>query len=346
MEFAQINQEIKQAALADTTSFLNTFLDHEKEVVDELQDYSGLQTELYLNQPGNEMEQVKFGAIFSDFLSLYTGAHHMHDSHITYFDKESKYSRDLKITIPRTLTGEIGPNAHLLACYAHSNSEDMRTAATRYSPLIDVNKAMLRPVRSLWVDTNHIVNEKKGVIYYVHGNTDPSHWTIKDSFLRDALPIDSYLSGPEAQTMFDLTIPYFKNTDLSNLSKVLVEETDSLGSFRKELKKIVLDLDASSTSLKEIQQDVLRPQLEQINRKFQHHKNVHSLKVLGGVGMFTLSLVKIVVPQSLVSEFVGSILGSSGLSTIFISELKYQSEINKLRDNPYFLLWKINKKKK
>lgn len=343
MTLRDINHEIRESALSGTQQFLYKFLDHENQIIDDLRAFDGLQSDIYLNHSSNELEQVKFGAIFSDFMSMYSGAHREHESHFTYFDKESPYARDLKITIPGTLTHEINQTSNLLPCYAHSNSDDLKSAAKRFDALIESNKAMLRPIRSLWVDHNHIKDEKRGVIYYAQPNTSPKHWTIMDSFSRESLPISSYLQSAQAQTMLDLTLPYFRNTDLINLTKVLEEERDVLGGFRKELKNIVMNFDEVSSSLQEIRQDVIRPEIEKINRQFKHHKNVHSLKVLGGVGMFSLSLVKLVVLPGTISDVVSSIIGSTGLSTMMVSEIQYQNEMNKLRDNPYFLLWKLKR---
>jgi len=245
------------------------------------------------------------------------------------------------LTIPASLSSEIKPSYHILPCYSHNNSADIKKAAQKFQPLIDSTKAMLRPIRSLWVDNNHVEDKKQGIIYYAQGNTDTKHWIVKDSFTRDSLPIQDYLSASQSQILFDLTIPYFRNTSLENLTKVLIDESDCLSPFRKELKNVIINFDSVEKNLKEVQQDILRPQIDTISRQFKHYKNVHSIGVLGSVGMFSLSLIKLVIPEALISELVSSIVSGSSLSALFVSELKHQSNMNALRDNPYFLLWKI-----
>jgi hypothetical protein len=341
----KINQEIKEAALTDTNGFLYKFLEREDEIVDDLQAYNGLQTEFYIRQKPKEVDQVKFASIFSDFISLYSGGLYGSESHLTFFSEGSPYNYNRQVTIPANLTSEISLAYQMRPCYSHSNTEDVRKAAKRFEPLLDSTKAMLRPIRSLWVEKDDAKSKTKGVIYYAHGNTSTKHWIVKDSFPKDSLPIENYLNSPQSEILFDLTIPYFRNTTLENLTKVLIDESDSLGVFRKELKKVIIDFDHLVMNLKEIQQDILRPQIETINKNFKHYKSIHSLGVLGSVGLFSLSLIKVVVPELLISEFVNSIIGGSGLSGLFLSELKYQSNMNTLRDNPYFLLWRIHNPK-
>jgi hypothetical protein len=338
-----INDEITHAAFEDTNKFLYKFLEHEDSIVSQLQHFDGLQSELYLNQNKDELQLIKFASIFTDFISFYAGGHPKNSNHITYFSEGSPYHYDRQLTIPARLSGEINQNCHLLPCYSHNSTEDIRKVAKQFQPLLNSTKAMLRPIRSLWVDTNHIVDTKSGVLYYAQGNTDTRHWVLKDSFSKNCLPIENYLNSSQTQTLFDLSLPYFRNTSLEHLTKALIDESDNLSSFRKELKKIVLNFDELESTLQEVRQDILRPEIDKINRQFKHYKNIHGLGVIGSVGMFSLSLIKIVIPETGISEFINSLVSGSSISGLIISELQYQKNMNSLRDNPYFLLWKIKK---
>jgi hypothetical protein len=336
-----ITDEVREAALEDTNKFLYKFLEHEDLVVKELQSFEGLQTELYLHQKAGELNLIKYAAIFSDFISLYTGNSSTAESHMTYFDEGSPYHYDRQITIPASLRTEIHESSHILPGYFHNNSFDLHKAAKQFEPLISQSKAMLRPVRALWVDTNHIVDKKEGVIYYAQGNTDTRHWIVRDTFSKESLPIDNYLSSSKSKVLFELVLPYFKNTSLENLTKVLVDESDNLSPLRKELKNMVVNFDENSKTLKEVQQDIIRPQLDIINRQFKYYSNKRKINSLGGIGMFSLSLIKLFVPHLMISELINTIVSGSSLSSIFVSELNHQANMNTLRDNPYFLLWKI-----
>jgi hypothetical protein len=47
------------------------------------------------------------------------------------------------------------------------------------------------------------------------------------------------------------------------------------------------------------------------------------------------------VPLADVANFIAGVIGGSGVTGIFASEMKYQEKLNDLRDDPYFLLWRI-----
>lgn len=345
MDFQSINQEIKASALEDTNAFLRKFLDHESKIVTELSNYSGLQSELYLSHRPNELQALKFSSIFSDFTSVYVGTSIKQNYHFTYFTEPSPYQYDIKLTIPGTLASEFGDQFTRLPGYLHHHSNELKQEATQVSPLIDANKILLRPIRSVWVDNRNESEKEKWTVYYAQGNTDIKSWTIRDSFERESLPVSDDLTIPQSETLMELLVPYFKDTSFTTLSEILHDETDTLSSLRAELKKVIRDYDPTSTYLKEIQQDVIRPQLDTLNRHFKHYQNTHRLKVIGSVGLFSLSLVKVFGTQSEIQEVINSLIGGSGITYWLTSEMEYQKNINSLRDNPYFLLWRISRHK-
>lgn len=186
-------------------------------------------------------------------------------------------------------------------------------------------------------------SERLSKVFYADGNTPDDHWHIRDNFSRDSLPIQHYLTKEKSKVLFDLTLPYFRTISLEKLVEILVDETDLLSPFRKSLKDIVLKFVEVEGDLEEIKQDIIRPQLDMINRKFRNYKNIHKWGVRGSVGLITVSLLKVEVPLENIADFIASIITGAGLSGIILSDRLYQSKVNELRDNPYFLLWRIQR---
>jgi len=339
----EINHKIKEGGLRTANNFLYSFLENEDVLVKELKQFGGLQSEIYLSNREGELEQLKFASIFSDLISMYTVSPVKSKHHMTMFEAESPYGYDRQITIPASLTNEIRPNYNLLPGYSYHTSSDLKKTIKYCEPLLDNTKAILRPVRTLWVDKKHIDGKKQGIIYYADGNTDTRHWFLKDTFDKDKMTIENYLKPTKIEQLMELTIPYFRDIKLDRLVKVLQEEQDTISPFRKELKNLILNFDELQNNLTELREDVLRPQIDTINRKFTHTKNIHSISVASSVALFSLSLIKVFVPAINVSELINSIISGTSLSGIVMSELKYQTEQNTLRDNPYFLLWRLKK---
>jgi hypothetical protein len=80
-----------------------------------------------------------------------------------------------------------------------------------------------------------------------------------------------------------------------------------------------------------------------INRKFKLITNNHRLKVAGAT-LGTISLGLLSLTQSgmtaALSQFISFGLGTVGFVK---SEAEYQEGIDKLKDNPEYLLWKMDK---
>jgi hypothetical protein len=338
-----INRKIKEAGLITANKFLYAFLENEDALVSQLKHYNGLQSEIYLNNREGELEQLKFASIFSDLISMYTVSPVTATHHFTTFESESQYGYEREITIPNTLSNEILPKYHLLPGYSYHTSSDLKKTIKYCEPLLDDAKAILRPIRTLWVDKKHITGKKESMLYYAQGNTDTRHWVIKDTFDKGKMTIENYLKPTKVEQLIELTIPYFRDIKLDRLSKILKDEEACISPFRKELKTLITNFDELETNIHEFREDVLRPQIDTINRKFQHVKSVHSLRIVGAISLFSLSLIKVFLPGDNITELINNIISGTSFSAIIISENKYQTDINSLKDNPYFLLWRIKK---
>lgn len=152
MTIKEINKEIQEAAKADGFKFLNKYLSLETELLNHLTNYEGLQTEIYLHHDPNELERIKYAAIFSDFVSLYMGNSSSKDSHLSWFDEQHQFYRERQITIPLSLKAEILPlERGVTPGYLYHRTEDIQKQLQDFSSLFSAEKSILRPVRALMV---------------------------------------------------------------------------------------------------------------------------------------------------------------------------------------------------
>jgi hypothetical protein len=341
--FEEINLQLKQSGLQTASKFLSSYLENENDIVNKLNNHNGLKSELFLHNVEGELEQLKFTSIFSDVTSMYMVSPVKSKHHITIFNHDSPYAYERTVTIPDSLKYEIRPTYNLLPGYSYHTSSDIKKVLKHVDPLLKSSKVLLRPTRTLLVDQLKLNGNKNATFYYADGNTQVNDWVVRDSFGKDGITIENYLKPMKVRQLMELTIPYFRDIKLDKLNNILNDEQDTLAGFRKELKSLILNFDAIESDIQELREDVLRPQISQIERSFKHYKNVHSLTVAGGIAMFSLSLLKINIPEMHISEFINTVIGGAGLSGIIMSEIKYQENQNTLRNNPYFLLWRVNK---
>ena len=192
---------------------------------------------------------------------------------------------------------------------------------------------------------NHPPAGTDGIIYYASSDTPNDNWQIKSINERDSYVIDNGLKQYRSQILYEITLPYLSNVSIANLSKVLEEETDLLGTFRITLKELMQKSTAIKLiDLNEFQNDEIRPQIETINRKFKVISTNHRRTVGASVIGITLSLIGVIPHHDLnFQTLFQEVIGSGSLGLWFTAEKKYLSEVDKLKDNPYFLLWKISK---
>ncbi len=155
-----------------------------------------------------------------------------------------------------------------------------------------------------------------------------------------------YDSVPQNSLLKNILIPYIKGLEISEFAKILDAEQDLLGSFRVELKQLSKFSFDNSVELEQIFQDKIKPKIDKINRKFNSICQIHKFKVRGvTLATTTLSLISMAV-----GNYIGAIgtmiTAASGSTGLIKFEEEYQTELNTLKGDPMYLLWKLSKTKR
>ena len=337
--FKSINKIIRKSGMKNSAEFLNSFLDREDEILLMLKNFSGTKSEIYLNEINNELaDTLRFSSLFSDITLVNTTPSTINPYHITYHDAESKYFRERQLTIPAEYVNETGLDPkRFLICYIHRNDSETKALFKSFTPLIKSDRLLIRPIRGLYVNFPEL---KQGTLYYVDPNTPNDHWYVNKIQEKNSITIDNgYLSYNNISNLFEITLPYFKNIDLGSLTKILDDENEILSTFRSKLSEVIRVAGDDAYKIEEIKNDIALYSIEKINRKFKTIQAKHRLVVGGTLGTFilTLSFGNIDI-QSLLKSFALSLMAMG------ISEYDLKIKANDLKDDPYYLLWKISSK--
>ena len=339
----KINKKLLKAGKKSAEKFIDTYLENEDRVIELLKKVNGTRSEIYLTEVDDKLNDlVKFSSIFSDLTFLNTTDSAINEYHVKCFTSESKYARERQLIIPPKFVNEIGTDVkRFLPCYIYRNDTEVKKLCKEYNSLILTNKLLIRPLRGLYVKSSEL---SEGTIYYVDPNTENSHWYINDVYEKQNIIIDNGFNCPDYLKLFELTLPYFDGIDIDKLSQILLDESDILFSFRVQLKKLINEAGDNLDRLKELQQDIIRPAIETLERKFTKISNTHRLTIGATVGSFSISLILAVINNNLL-QVLTSVLPAAA-SGIIISENSYQDKLENLKDNPYYLLWKIQRSDK
>ena len=346
--YTNIASELKEGAHESGAKHLEAYLKYEDTILQSIAQFTGIKSELYCKDISNLNETSKLLSIYSDFTSVLTAPSDSSEYHIQYVT-DPKKSIDRNVTIPTSLlNSSLNKGYPIIPGYLFRNDADTKKIARIIDPLLSSGKFLLRPIRTLLVQVPKNANKNHneyGEIFFANSDTPNSHWFAKEINEVDGVLIENGLKTFQTKNIFELTLPYFSNISLENLSKLVEEESDLIGKFRftlKELGKKILEND----NLSEYRNDIIRPELETINRKFSSLAALHKMASGISVATFTLSLLAIQVNSNInFQTLFNTLAGSSGLG-LLASEIRYQTELEKIKDNPYFLIWKISKVRK
>lgn len=153
-------------------------------------------------------------------------------------------------------------------------------------------------------------------------------------------------SDPKHELSKELTIPFIAGLNVEDFTKVIEDEKDLLSGLRKELKTFTQSKPDESKIKEEIYQDLIRPRIDKISQKFKAISNIHKLKVRGTVfATAALSLLSLSFGQYLAAatQMLSVATGSAGLVKF---EAEYQTDMENLKSDPMYLLWKLGQLRK
>lgn len=303
----------------------------------------GIKTDTYVKDLLNELDNIRFSTIFSDFTNVYpfgagTELHIMPipDTQLTLTDG-----------IFDNLVKE-GQNPILHAAILVQGPQVLSPFLRELEPMIKSEKLLVHNSRIALGLTNK--SHKNGGRVWKIFEIDPAspygNWLCTESAIREnTLPIDF---NPEnlidKNELFDLTIPYFKGIPFSELDKILDDHADHLSELRQELNNIITKSKHDRTNISELKHDVIQPKIDKIGRDFKKISEIHTLKVGGTlIGSLTLGLMSLTTGG--VAAAAGGLLGSGGLGLALKEFSEYRKDMHEIRDNPLYLLWKLKQRK-
>lgn len=317
-------------------SYSQFYMDNLDSIVDSVSKYSGHKTDIYLDKNEDELDYIRFSAIFSDLSNVYLDLRK--SGHISIFKEQRRVFVDDRIA---RIIAQEHAFPILYSGTVSRSQEEIEIFYREVSPLVHSGRIMIHNPRIIAsVDANP-ASKNSPICFHVNPNSASDNW-IASEFSResDSIAVVNSIS-PHAQKAFNITLPYFRNIKLKVLDKILDDNQDVLGVFRSNIRKITKEVDQDGFDWNEFSNDVIRPQIETINRKFRKISNSYRLKNSVTIGSATIGLF--VLPSLTIAQGISAFVSGIGLLTK--SHLDYQKQVDELMDNPLYLLWKINKKR-
>lgn len=323
--------------------FVQFYFENIVQIAKWIESLEGLKTSYRLFNLSRQSEWIRFSLIFSDTLILYP------QGGVTkkiVIPKDRGFSKSIEtITMPQALYNDVvksGMLDKLVLGYISCDPSKLKDYHLKLKPFIKSRRIILCPDRIAFKIEND--PKRPGHKIYngipVSSDTPYNKWVITPHEERiNTIPLIENISDPTLKKeLFTLSIPYLKNISFSELSKVLDDNKECLSILRSHLKSIVIE-NRGIMEIQQIQEDLIRPEIDKLNARFKKVQNIHKLRTSGVViGSALISLASI--DKLGASAAILSLLGSAGLG-LFKSEEKYQKEFFELTENPLYLLWQL-----
>ena len=142
------------------------------------------------------------------------------------------------------------------------------------------------------------------------------------------------------RVLFNVTLPFVENVSNVNLAKIMLDEMDILLEFRTSLRAVIENEATKNRSPAQILNDIVRPNIARLERRFRHVVNMGRLK-MAGAALSTASLSLVSYMHTGFAEAVVPLLGAGGLVYGAQEYVSRSKELETLKDEPFYLLWKI-----
>lgn len=349
MEIKEIQYELSEVGVHSPENYTKTYLNNEDGILSWINSFDGLKSNIYLDFRNKNIDSwMRFSLLFSDFISLLP-SHGKTNSLVFPMARENEPRNSIELSIPGNIMHRIlkfTPEPKFIPEYFSFGNKEINNLCSDLNSTMKSGKLIFRPERVIFEGIKPNEDTSIFSLFHVSPDSPLTKWNLIDSpEEQKSLPVfsNNQISGIETE-LFEITVPYLDGISFKDLNLLIDDEYDLLSSFRVELKSAVKNALQNNNYL-DLKNDILRPKLDTLDRKFKSIQNLRLLKNLGVVtSSLVISLVAIPISGLLaVSKFLGLSLGSAGLIKNEIDNVK---ATDSLKDEPFYLLWRIKGLKK
>ncbi len=343
-----IFKKLSTASKISASEYMKVYMSNVKEIFPLTVSDKYLKSHIKADEISSAESLLRFSLVFND-LSLVTC---ISGKELAMSWLQEKWFEDnfgvssATITLSETQLKKMGVALENLAinpAFVFPSGEEANALAKKLYPFIEREKLLLQPERSLFYESRKTVEGSRAwESINVEQFTPIEQWEIIDEVSSRPLPLQfDSLDSKHSKTMFEITIPYLEGVSFDDLAKILDDEGDLISSLKLSI-KAALDEIEDDVDPVAVAKDIIDPKVDMLNRKFKSTINSHAFKVAGAaVGTAVLAYTS--VSTAGVSSAIATVCGSGGIGLLGKEYSSYRDNVNKIKDDPYYFLWKCRK---
>lgn len=142
------------------------------------------------------------------------------------------------------------------------------------------------------------------------------------------------------EALSSISLPYIEGVSLTDYARIIDDEEDMVVEFRKEMRDLARLLKEGGEHVGEFRRDVIDVRVAKIARKFRQISELYLLRI-GGAALATTTLSLVSLASGGLVAGAAALAGSMGAFTVVKEAADRRQQINSLRDDPLYLLWKL-----
>ncbi len=340
-----MKDDLKDVIHKNPDRYGNFYIENIESILSYSKEREGIKSDTFLADLNKDLDRIRFSAVFSDFTNIYPVGLGNDGGNVVIKNEQ-------KVTVNNEVLKavvQVNEKPILHAGFAIRNEKELTPFLKNIEPLIVSELALVHNSRLVIGLTHEKGPNGNGRIWQtweVQPDSPVGNWlTVENSKSQDSIPIDFKPTIIDKKNeLFEITVPYLNGIEFSDLTLILRDNYDLISTFRINLKELIKNAEKDGKTIEEMKNDLLRPQVDQLNAKFKSISNIHKLKV-GGTVFSTVSLGLLSYSTMGLGAIVSGFLGSSGLGLLVKHEVDYQKEISKLQESPFYLMWKFKNRK-
>lgn len=295
---------------------------------------NGLKSTYSVGANQKDIEKVKALSIVNDFSRVYAPV--SNGGHLIFPTEESNsncFPTAFTVSSPEFASSLLGFSPCFIVC----PDEDFSYLLNELYPLIESGRILLSPEPAVMLQT-----EGLSEVVSINPDSDPNRWELLGHESKQT-SIPTTDINDSFEDIFEVTYPYIAEINAVDFVKILEESNDTIKAFRKSIKVALSEYRTHSCKSVEIQNDIIEPEIEKLNRQYRKISNMRSIKTaFGTIGAVGLGIASAKYPESAIFSAIGS---GMNLTYAGKSNIEFYEKRHELKDNPYYLLWNLKRLK-
>jgi hypothetical protein len=348
----ELSKEIYSAAYStivdEKVTFSREYSKLDSQVREAIKFFRGVKTDVYLDFSENTLTKLNLSLIFSDFVSVFPFV--TAEMECTVLEQSAPYYPSRAFLPPGMIDEllQVEGQPIIKPAYIYPKDERVKGFLDKISSFALSGQIMVRPTPFIMcLEKNLFQGRKSWKTISVEPNSPIETWfSLTSETTQNAIPFDKgdFVSSHQSE-LCSFTLPYLEGISFKDLYQVLEDEKDYLTEFRKGVREMLEELEKESSFPKDLYNDVARPAVDKIERKFKSISESRSMRIKGAVLAGAVISLAALNTTGVIAALVGALGG-----TAFNSIVKEWSEKTTgkadLREMPHYLLWRLKQEQK